>query len=173
MLKTDIPEANLDKPWVFLDIDGVLNHECYYRRITEIDPDFDFDKPHDFDPRSCAILNEIADWNFVLSSTWRRSNPLDKINEYLTFNGFRGKMISKTPIINNSWSVRGNDIRAWIHENVKSSDGFRHNFVIFDDDSDMLLQQAKNFFHVDRYAGITPNTIYKAKRFATSHGFVV
>ncbi len=164
-MKISIPEFNPKKPTVFLDIDGVLNHECYYRRITEIDPEFHFDKLHDFDPRSCEILNEIWDWNFVLSSSWRISNTLDDVNNYLTYNGFRGKIISSTPIIENDYCVRGNEIRKWIIDNIRSTDLFRNNYVIFDDDSDFLLEQRNNFFHVDRFAGITPNIIYKAKRF--------
>jgi hypothetical protein len=41
------------------------------------------------------------------------------------------------------------------------------NYVIIDDDSDMLLHQAEHFFLTDNYSGLTPNTCYKIKRYLT------
>ena len=52
-------------------------------------------------------------------------------------------------------------IYNWINKNPEKE----INYVIFDDDSDMLLWQRENFFWVDRYCGITSTILYKAKRF--------
>jgi len=35
----------------------------------------------------------------------------------------------------------------------------------------MLLNQQQHFFHVDRYAGLSPNHCYKVKRFFTHETF--
>jgi len=46
-----------------------------------------------------------------------------------------------------------------------------YKYAIIDDDSDMLLNQEQNFFQTDNYSGLTPNTCYKIKRFATHKTF--
>ena len=40
-----------------------------------------------------------------------------------------------------------------------------YNYVIIDDDSDMLLWQANHFFQTDSYSGLTPNICYRIKRY--------
>ena len=40
-----------------------------------------------------------------------------------------------------------------------------YNYVIIDDDSDMLLNQQEHFFNTDYYSGLTHNTCYRIKRF--------
>ena len=57
---------------------------------------------------------------------------------------------------------RGNEIDIWLKNSERYKDT---DYVIFDDDSDMLLWQQKHFFKTDNYSGLTPTTCYKAKRY--------
>ena len=60
---------NSDKPVVFLDIDGVLNSTQFFK----MENTYPKSNPRSqLDSEAISYLNEIADWNFVLSSTWRK-----------------------------------------------------------------------------------------------------
>lgn len=162
MFKFKNPAINPEKPIIFLDCDGILNHERFYRNRI-----INKDLPHRFnqlDPESVKILNEISDWNFVLSSTWRiGKDGLKSTQEAMEYHGWKGKLIDETPRFSIDGMLRGNEIYMWMKANIENYSDFK-NYIIFDDDSDMLLWQAENFIHVDRYHGITPNHIYRAKR---------
>jgi len=150
---------NSEKPIVFLDIDGVLNSVDFAINRKEKTGHRHIDQ---IDERAVGFLNEIADWNFVLSSSWRKFVPLEKMNEILKNKGFNGQILDKTPVLDHP-NLRGNEIYSWIHSHVMNGSDF-DNYVIFDDDSDFLLWQKDNFIHVDWYFGIGPNHIYRAKR---------
>lgn len=143
---------NLDKPIVFLDIDGVLNSSNWFRKL-----DGKRDWLSHLDPEAVDCLNEIKDWNFILSSTWRLAHTLEDVNTMLKARGFLGELIGKTPVLNWKGRVRGNEIELFLEDYP----GQR--FVIFDDDSDMLLSQRHSFIHIDGFWGISPNVIYRAR----------
>lgn len=52
--------------------------------------------------------------------------------------------------------LRGDEIKEWIEQK-----GDVENYAIIDDDSDMLPEQMDSFFLVDRWYGLSPNTLYK------------
>ena len=54
---------------------------------------------------------------------------------------------------------RGHQIKKWIECNPVED------YVIIDDDSDMLSEQLSHFFHCDNYIGLTPTVCYKIKRY--------
>jgi len=151
-------KINNNLPIVFLDIDGVLNSANFFSQ-DNIYPRNNLRSQ--FDPQAISYLNEIADWNFVLSSTWRKFIERDELNKLLNDMGFKGIIIDYTPDLNWQGSLRGNEIRVWMNEN-----GLRYStkYIIFDDDSDMLLWQKDNFIHIDGYFGLSPNHVYRAKR---------
>ena len=151
-----VPSLNPEKPICFLDIDGVLNSANYFK-TREKDENLSRDE-NQIDSQAVGFLNEICDWNFVLSSTWRKFKTIEQINTLLKSRGFLGDIAAFTPILS---SLRGNEIYQWINENIK---GEFNDYVIFDDDSDVLYWQRNNFIHVDGYWGIGPNHIYRAKR---------
>ena len=41
---------------------------------------------------------------------------------------------------------------------------FNYEYVILDDDNDMLLGQMEHFIHIDRYYGLTQENIDQAKK---------
>ncbi len=150
-----------NNPVLFLDIDGVLNHQLYDMSKGE----------HEYwsiDPNSIGILNnflaEFPNMEIVISSIWRL-HGLDHVNDILIEKGLAKKAIDITPRVNSRGSLRGNEIYLWIKDN---RDYDFTKYVIFDDDSDMLLWQANNYFRVDSYCGLTPNICYRASRFLKS-----
>lgn len=158
-----------DKPTCFLDFDGVINSYSWYsselyQAEMEKYKDSGLKKINELDSRSIGYLNEISDWNFVLSSAWRKFYTLDHINSLLTTKGFRGKIISSTPVLGKG-NFRGNEIHQWFIDNELSrSHRDTGKYIIFDDDGDFLLWQKDNFIHVDGHFGLSPNHVYRAKR---------
>lgn len=148
-----------DKPIVFLDIDGVLNSANFFRK--ENNKYMRSDPRSQLDPEAVSYLNEIADWNFVLSSTWRKFYEKDEMTKLLCELGFKGTIVDYTPMLNWQGALRGNEIRQFLI-NLRIDN--RDDYIIFDDDSDMLLWQKDNFIHVDGYFGLSPNHVYRAKR---------
>lgn len=114
---------------IFLDFDGVLNHqELFLQRHLEGGGD-----PDDaIDPACVERLNRLIQETgakVVVSSTWRILKTLDVLQEILDKRGFVGELIGKTTT--DDLGCRGNQIAEWLSHNEVDS------FVILDDDSDM------------------------------------
>jgi len=99
-------------------------------------------------------------YKICISSCWKNhfkdTNDWDKALIKLgfkegTFVGITGKR----------QKLRGSEIKTWVdnHPEVEK-------YAILDDDSDMLPEQFNTcFFHVDGYYGLSPNHLYKIKRY--------
>ena len=170
---------------LFLDIDGVLNCELYFRS-----PAFALQKKKAVaatDRRAFAAsqicgerlawLNELCAETgavVVISSTWRIGRSVEELQALFAHCGATFTIIDKTPVTDER--TRGVEIAQWIQKNIRpethgcQSFDFR-SYAIIDDDSDMLLPQAPHFFQTDNYSGLTPNTCYRIKRFFTAHSF--
>ena len=153
--------------YIFLDFDGVLNHENFYNKRHEIGIDKYPPYPLcEIDPKSVENLNYIVketDAKVVVSSSWRHGRSKKELQSILDNSGFIGEVIDVTPnLINFEGSVRGNEIWAWIKNNVENYFDF-FDYVIFDDDCDMLYYQKDNFIHVDKWVGITGRDVMRAK----------
>lgn len=158
---------------LFLDIDGVLNHHDFYEdRQKKIEDDiWDLVHPYSELDKNCVnLLGEFCEEHnikVVISSTWRRGRSIESFNEM--FSQYRGKIevIDKTPSYHTKGWVRGNEIHWWMEDN-EDIIGCRYHdyydYCILDDDSDMLYWQRNNFIKVDRYVGITPQTLWEMKR---------
>ena len=151
---------------VFLDIDGVLNSEVFFvekRKAgdrTMIDAD------------AVSLLNQLSGAHVVVSSSWgenggQTSKDLEAAGLELPIVGYTKKVH-----YNFEWACRGNEIEEWLLSTYggmgtkfgTAYDSDDYEYVIFDDDSDMLLGQVEHFVYVDRYTGITQNDIEKAKK---------
>ncbi len=145
---------------IFLDIDGVLNSDEYFRKRTKKDSILDH---LDIEiARKLQKIVDATDAKIVLSSTWR-FNYYDKLKEWFKENNFTIEIIDKTKR-GCSDCVRGNEIRSWLKENVKQGgpEVEKVNYVILDDDNDMLLWQKDYFINTDNKYGLTDSDVDKA-----------
>ena len=158
---------------IFLDIDGVLNHETGYRNGNCKPYELNGHIYETFDPTSKELLNkliELTGADIVISSTWR-SDGLGAMKKLWRHENMLGEVYGVTPSLCAAYSDNlphgaisvpcGMEINAWLN-----SKGYRHingnsmeqekymeqskisQYVIIDDDSDMLYNQRKHFVHV-------------------------
>ena len=167
---------------IFLDIDGVLNNELWYRsdKYDALSNEFktcthEFHDLAQFDPLCVENLNRITEQTgakIVVSSSWRIGREVSELQDLLAKAGIKGEVIDKTPKL---WferpedypyySVpRGCEIKAWIEMNkdILGDKVSKLSYVILDDDSDMLYWQRDKFVWIDRWSGLTHNTAFKA-----------
>jgi hypothetical protein len=156
---------------IFLDIDGVLNCEEAYRAGECKYQDWTWEdgrKDHyqRFCVRSKDLLNRLideTDAKIVISSTWRHSG-IEFMKKVWEYEGMHGEIIGITPSMRAPGiSIpRGMEIKYYLENDL----GFRHinwseeeqqkmmdesgveNYIIIDDDSDMLYGQRHHFVHV-------------------------
>jgi hypothetical protein len=152
---------------IFLDIDGVLNCQEFYTKTRSQNNPYPLSE---ICTDRVTWLNELCTEiaaKVVISSSWRHGSEIEGMRAIFKELGATFEIIDYTPSLGR-YSVRGNEILAWIENNYsllgKYSSDF-HTYAIIDDDSDMLLWQRENFFQTDSYSGLTPNTCYKIKRF--------
>ncbi|CAA7537959.1 gp276 [Klebsiella phage vB_KoM-Pickle] len=136
----DLSDGNEIGNVIFLDIDGVLNN----MRCMKFGEHMDIE---------CArhlrrIVNH-ANCDIVISSTWRIGNSTHNLREiFYPWGLYRiiGKTCTNFP---HSTGMRGDEIKAWI-------DTFGcKNYLILDDDTDMLSSQKEHFIKTDGFVGLT------------------
>jgi predicted dehydrogenase len=124
---------------IFLDFDGVLNSDSFFRandgRYV----------PGALDPGAVARLTALVartGAKVVIASTWRLDYTLERIREILAKHGFVGEVIGVTPSIQRvdedegcivRHGPRGLEIQAWIDAQPEPVEAF----VILDDQRDM------------------------------------
>lgn len=171
---------------IFLDFDGVLNHEMWYRRrFNEMDMEKETSRHpyYEFDPLCIEQLNRIinaTDAKVVVSSTWRHGKSPQQLHELLEKVGFKGEVISKTPDFHARGNTidgdpiaynvpRGCEIDWWLDNEGKYQrinwspqkqmeyleKSLVKNYIILDDDSDMLYNQREHFIKTNSYSGLT------------------
>ena len=156
---------------IFLDIDGVLNCESAYRngecQYQEwIWEDGRKDHYQRFCVRSKELLNKLIDETgakIVISSTWRHSG-IEFMKKVWEMEEMSGEIIGITPSLRTKGLriPRGMEIAYQLNNDLL----FQHinwdkviqqeyvdksgveNYIIIDDDSDMLYNQRNHFVHV-------------------------
>lgn len=152
---------------IFLDVDGVLNSEKFYRKRGA--PDYRFeDEPEyplcEFDPEAVELLNKIIEETgakIVVSSTWRIGRTVGELIRLFREVGIEGYVIDRTGVLRDRKEyekvVRGTEIKTWLDQfpEVES-------YIIIDDDNDMLPEQQKNFIKTSFWVGLTPELVEKS-----------
>jgi len=158
---------------IFLDIDGVLNSEKAYRNgeCNYVKWNWENgteDHHQSFCSWSKELLNKLideTDAKIVISSTWR-SSGIEFMRKVWELEGMHGEIIGITPNFRgdiNGYNIpRGCEIAHYLEHDLK----FNHinwdkdtqqqymdrsgieNYIIIDDDSDMLYGQRNHFVHV-------------------------
>ena len=144
---------------IMLDIDSVVNSEDWYNKTKG--------RSGDFDPEAIALLNQLEPLGVevVISSSWGESG-VKALKEV----GLKLPILGCTDHFYQDWLCRGNEIEKWFHDTFGSYGtkyGSKHyqkdyEYVIFDDDADMLLGQIDNFIQTNRQTGLTQADIDKA-----------
>lgn len=149
-----------------LDIDGVCNSEKFYvnnpPEVTRTG----------LDSNAVKLLNQLTGAMVLVSSSWGEDGG--KTAEELRAAGLELPIIGYTKKVHYQyeWACRGNEIEEWFKRTYRGmgtmfGDEYpdeHYEYVIFDDDQDMLLGQISHFIHVDRMVGLTQEDIDKAKK---------
>jgi hypothetical protein len=157
---------------IFLDIDGVLNCEngfkdgfCNYRTMN-VGSD-EKDHYQQFYPPSKKLINKLIEETnakIVISSIWRHSG-IEFMKRVWESEKMSGEIIDVTPSLRNSnikYTIpRGCEIDFWLDNtgfhriNWSKEEQLKYveksgvdNYIIIDDDSDMLYKQKEHFVHV-------------------------
>ena len=158
-------ESKTWKKILFLDIDGVLASTDYLLSLKGF-----------IDKEKVALLNMLKpyDVEVVISSSWGYNEDTVK---QLTACGLELPIIGGTEHFYSDWMCRGNEIAKWLVDtfdeyNVYTGKatsrigtsyfGNDYEYVILDDDEDMLMCQKDNFIHVDSYEALLEEHIEMA-----------
>jgi len=149
---------------IFLDVDGVLNSENYYvhseerhrlrrmrlnKKRSEL-TDYEIYRA-DIDDEAVNVLKHIIDKTgaiLVISSTWRYGATWDALNEIFEELNMKQYIKGRTGRSGCADCYRGNQIMRWLKDNDHLIEMYAtdyKNYVILDDDSDMLYWQKDNF----------------------------
>jgi hypothetical protein len=150
---------------IFLDFDGVLNsHQSFNfwrhkRDQTKWENEMYEDwkgslkeyLAQEFDPIALNnvedLIREVPDLKIVVSSTWRLGETVESLKNILS----PAKLVSQAVIDVTPrfpGKPRGEEIQDWLNRHPEVTD-----YVIIDDDSDMLESQKENFVHTSTLHG--------------------
>lgn len=150
---------------IFLDIDGVLNSEefaifniNYFKRVGRKWTDDGGDQF--VDPIAVKMIIEICETTgakIVVSSSWRLfdlENTIKDFEKYRDLKPLIPYIVGVTPRLyfkdrEDPWPLRGEEIQVWLDNNTAD------NYVIIDDDKDMLDSQLSHFVQTNALKGIT------------------
>lgn len=140
--------------YLFLDIDGVLNHDEWFES-QYYKSNRDNWKVSMFDPDCVERVNRIlkeTGARLVVSSSWRCMSDLKEIFECVGLptefdvTPYADEVYNLDPFGRNEDGVdeglwwRGSEIKYWLEHNAPNA-----NYVILDDDADMLDEQTEHF----------------------------
>ena len=146
---------------IFLDIDGVLCNRKSWINITDY-----YDGYDNFDNNCLRLLEKIVEETkafIVVTSSWRVGKTTEKMKKIFLDRGFKysEKIIDITPDLLND-CPSGWEIRKWLHCQKTESSFPVKQYVIIDDDIDMLYEQKDNFVETKTEIGLTEQDYNKA-----------
>lgn len=142
---------------IFLDIDGVLN---------SVDSMIAFQSCNEYalDKVSIGLLKslcEITGADIVVSSTWRMGRDKKDFMEIFSLHDWHNfPYVGQTRILDMARYNRGYEIKEWLSM-YSDRNG---EYIIIDDDSDMLPEQLDRFIHVSSVNGFRSKHYCQALR---------
>ena len=136
---------------IFLDCDGVINSDLWFRNPCKRN----FDDDPDIDPRCIDLINRLCDASgakIVISSDWRYDIWCVKRLEKA---GLKN-IIDKNPIFDVDWYMgpiapkRGDEINYWLETHPEVTQ-----YCIIDDTNDFYDEQKTHFEKINPYHGFT------------------
>ena len=118
-------------------------------------------KAHRFAAIFAAVVDGISpafSAMIVISSTWR-FGAVKMLNDELVKSGLKKYLHKEWKTPRTYPSHRGTEIRMWLNKKVDLS-----NYVILDDDINMLAEQIPNFVQTNLHYGMQAEHYYKARR---------
>lgn len=156
-----ISDTTVKNKYIFLDFDGVLNslrstvadqkltHALAAKRSILLSGEIDAG----FDTIAVALVYRVATITgakIVISSSWRYAFTLDELrNMFLGF-GWQDAndlIIGVTPKLDSGH--RGSEVKMWLDEHAATP----YEYVIIDDNSDILEEQREHFVYTDTAEG--------------------
>ena len=143
---------------IFLDIDGVLNSEDHAIYCHE-NPKFIEEGGSIYvDPYPVLYILQLIDemdLKLVISSSWRTwdlESTIKEFNRYKSLCRLTQYIVGITPrnMDDRVWVDRGEEIQQYLNEHPEID-----NYVIVDDDNDMLDSQRDNFVRTNNRHGLT------------------
>jgi hypothetical protein len=158
---------------IFLDIDGVLNSELFYKIRSEDELYKIEGYPLcEIDPSAIEKVNKIirkTGAKVIISSSWRIGRSIEYFQELFNKKGFIGTISGLTPHLsfkqNTETVPRGCEIEVYLSANYSYNEKAKIKYVIIDDDADMMLYQKNNFLLTNEYDGITEAHVFDAINF--------
>lgn len=171
--------------FLFLDFDGVMNSNRMYESFENRDDYFAWKAANrdehgsPFDPESMRLLNlliEEFDIDVIISSSWR--NTLKKMQKLWKDRGLSGRVVGITD--RSGHRLRGKEIKDFLVDNFnhysfnwnwwEAAGYYNHHYdivnqyVIIDDDSDMLFEHRNNFVKTNHDLGGFDEAAYHRAR---------
>ena len=141
---------------IFLDIDGVLNSKTYYKTVDRTKKDW-----NRFNPLAVEMIKRLIEEfksSIVISSTWRFAFVKELKNELI-----KSGLVK---YLHKDWktpeaypSHRGEEINLWLDNHPEAID-----YVIIDDDENILEEQKNWFIRTDINEGMTEEHYYKVRQ---------
>lgn len=140
---------------LFLDIDGVLNSKLYFKNSFNSD-----ENDSRFDAYSVYLLKKLVEefsLKIVITSHWR-TGMVDKLMSELKRNDLIPYLHqdSFTPILRSE--QRGSEIKAWLDSHPEINE-----YIIIDDNENILEEQKYRFVKTDAFAGLLDENYYNAR----------
>lgn len=131
---------------LFLDIDGVLNSEEYYKNCNNSSENISR-----FDSSSVSLIKSLIEefsLKIVISSTWRYG-AVDRLMHELKRNKLMNYLYPDwfTPVIHPAH--RGTEVKLWLDLHPEVSD-----YIIIDDDDNILEEQKINYVKTSLHSGM-------------------
>ena len=139
-----------------MDIDGVLNSKTYYKTVDRTKKDW-----NRFNPLTVEMIKRLIEEfksSIVISSTWR----------FAFFKELKNELIKSGLVkyLHKDWktqeaypSHRGEEINLWLGNHPEEID-----YVIIDDDENILEEQKNWFIRTDINEGMIEEHYYKVRQ---------
>jgi hypothetical protein len=140
---------------IFLDIDGVINSELYYKSVNTKKKNWSR-----FDPKAVEMIKRLVEEfnaRIVISSLWRFAMKKELAQE-LKASGLINFLDKdwQTPVL--QLGHRGKEIKLWLDQHPDIVE-----YVIIDDDSDILEEHLTRFVKTEIHDGMQEEHYYMAR----------